>query len=180
MPKGVIDTDRRNRLVHAAAEIVAQRGVDGLTHRAVAAAAGVPLGSTTYHFRSLDDLLLAAVEQAKERWDSSVAFWERNLAAGTELARALSEFTARMTNETRPQAIVEYELYIAALRRPALRKLSLDWDETLPRAVARHTDWLTAQALSMAVDGLVVRSLVSGNPLDVTAIEPIFQRILRG
>jgi AcrR family transcriptional regulator len=45
----------------AALEVVAAKGVEGLTHGAVAAVAGIPLGSTTYHFASLDDLLAAAI-----------------------------------------------------------------------------------------------------------------------
>ncbi|KRC53075.1 MULTISPECIES: TetR/AcrR family transcriptional regulator [unclassified Nocardioides] len=180
MPKGVADPERRDRIAAAAVDIVARHGVDKLTHRAVAASAGVPLGSTTYHFSSRDDLLLAAVEHAKRRWDVSVAEWEASLAPTTDLASALGDFAVRTTGEARAQAVVEYELYIAALRRPALRQLSLMWDETLPRAVARHTDSVTAQALSMALDGLVVRSLVSGEPLTLPSVKPIFDRILRG
>jgi hypothetical protein len=52
--------ERRDAIVRAAAEIAALDGFAAVSHRAVARRAGVPLGSTTYHFGSLYDLLGAA------------------------------------------------------------------------------------------------------------------------
>ena len=49
---------RRREIVTAAAELIVEIGVDALTHRKVAARAGVPLGSTTQYFATLDDLSL--------------------------------------------------------------------------------------------------------------------------
>ncbi|MGK6353991.1 TetR family transcriptional regulator [Sphingomonas sp. DT-207] len=50
------------QIASAAAEIVAQQGVARLTHRAVAARAGVTLGVVSYNFRTSADLLNAAFE----------------------------------------------------------------------------------------------------------------------
>jgi DNA-binding transcriptional regulator YbjK len=143
----------------------------------VAAEAQVPLGSTTYHFSSRDDLLAAAIEQAQSDWDVYLGVWEARLEAKPDLAEALSELVVEITGTDRDQAVVEYELYVAALRRPALQTLSRAWDEAVPATIARHTDALTAQALAMAVDGLVVRSLVRGEPLTPEEVLPIFRRI---
>lgn len=44
------DPERRQRIIDAAITVVGERGIAALSHRAVAAAADVPLGSTTYHF----------------------------------------------------------------------------------------------------------------------------------
>jgi len=41
------DPDRRQRIIDAAIAVVGERGIAGLSHRSVAAAADVPLGSTT-------------------------------------------------------------------------------------------------------------------------------------
>src|SRR3954454_22150107 len=60
------DPHRRDRIARAAITVVAERGIAGLGHRAVAAEADVPLGSTTYHFATLDDLLVAALRQSNE------------------------------------------------------------------------------------------------------------------
>ncbi|MGL1576700.1 TetR/AcrR family transcriptional regulator, partial [Vibrio parahaemolyticus] len=45
-------------------EIIAEKGISAVTHRSVAAAAGVPHSSTTYFFASLDDMIGEAVAHA--------------------------------------------------------------------------------------------------------------------
>ena len=55
------DPGRRDRLIDVAIDVIADRGVAGATHRAVAEAADVPLGSTTYYFSTLDDLHREAI-----------------------------------------------------------------------------------------------------------------------
>lgn len=47
----------RARIVDGAVAVLAQAGVAGLTHRAVAKAAGVSLAATTYHFATKADIL---------------------------------------------------------------------------------------------------------------------------
>jgi len=49
------------RIAKAAAEVVEEKGLAGLTHRAVAARAGVTTGSVTHHFRSIEDLVAGAI-----------------------------------------------------------------------------------------------------------------------
>jgi len=49
------------RIAKAAAEVVEDKGFSGLTHRAVAARAGVTTGSVTHHFRSIEDLVAGAI-----------------------------------------------------------------------------------------------------------------------
>jgi hypothetical protein len=43
---------------------VGAKGLAGLNHRSVAAEADVPLGPTTYHLATLDELMVAALRQA--------------------------------------------------------------------------------------------------------------------
>lgn len=52
---------RRSRIIDAAQALIAEQGIAGTTHRKVAAWADVPLGSMTYHFESMDDLLKEAL-----------------------------------------------------------------------------------------------------------------------
>ena len=54
-------------IVEAAAALIEHDGYDAVTHRLVAAEAGVPLGSTTYYFASLADLRRDAVALLVER-----------------------------------------------------------------------------------------------------------------
>ena len=58
---------RREALLDAVLQVVAEEGVDAVTHRRVADVAGLPLASTTYWFESKEHLLMAALERAAER-----------------------------------------------------------------------------------------------------------------
>jgi len=75
------DPDRRARIVRATLDVVAEHGVAGTTHRRVAAAADVPLGSMTYHFDSLDALLTEAFTGLADT--VSARFADRLAAAAT-------------------------------------------------------------------------------------------------
>ena len=58
--------ERRRTIVEAAATLITEAGSEGLTHRLVAKRAGVPLGSTTQYFATLDDLREAALARLQE------------------------------------------------------------------------------------------------------------------
>jgi AcrR family transcriptional regulator len=49
------------RIAEAAAGVVETHGLGGLTHRAVAAQAGVTTGAVTHHFRGIEDLVAGAI-----------------------------------------------------------------------------------------------------------------------
>ncbi|MGH2938196.1 MAG: TetR/AcrR family transcriptional regulator [Solirubrobacterales bacterium] len=178
MPRGKNDPGRRERIARAAIEVVAEKGVAGLTHRAVATKADLPLGSTTYHFASLEDLLASGIEQAKIALDQRLSEWAEELGDEPDLPAALAALLATSSGSARERGVVEYELYLAALRRPALRQLAYEWDRALPTVLTRFTDPVTANALAMTVDGVLLQSLVRGTPVTVDEIEPMFAKIM--
>lgn len=58
--------DRRTVLADAAIGVLADAGVRGLTHRAVDAAAGLPVGTTSAYLRTRQALLTALVRRLVE------------------------------------------------------------------------------------------------------------------
>ncbi len=62
MPELIIKGETAERIAVAAADTVADMGISGLTHRAVAARAALTLGVVSYHFRSSAELVRAAFE----------------------------------------------------------------------------------------------------------------------
>jgi AcrR family transcriptional regulator len=54
---------KRERLVSAAADLVHQHGLEGLTLARVAEAADVPVGNVYYYFKTRDDLIRAVVDE---------------------------------------------------------------------------------------------------------------------
>ena len=119
MPRGTADHERPRRIALAAIEVVADRGVEGLTHRRVAAVAGIPLGSTTYHFATLDDLLAAAIAEAKkarelkesaETAKKPFSEWQKLMDEMISSAEDLSKVAAKK-GSTQTQAKDAYNTY---------------------------------------------------------------------
>jgi DNA-binding transcriptional regulator YbjK len=176
--RGPTDPARREKIASAAIAVVAERGVEGVTHRAVAAAAGVPLGSTTYHFATLDDLLAEALRTAAEHNIARMREWERDLPADADLAGALADLVIQALTEERSQTVVEYELYVAALHRSSLRRASRGWDEALVELFASRTDPVTGQLLAATFCGLVMQELLADPPPTRAKVTAIFRRAL--
>jgi DNA-binding transcriptional regulator YbjK len=180
-PRGASDPDRRERIARAAITVVGERGVEGLTHRAVAASADVPLGSTTYHFTSRDDLLEVALDTAAHDNVQRLRDWEAGLPADADLAVALTDLVMNsLSADERPQTVVEYELYVAALHRAHLRAASSAWDAALTEFFASRTDPVTGRLLAATYCGLVMQALLADPPPDRTEVEALFRRAMAG
>lgn len=169
------DPERRARIIDAAIRVAGAKGIAGLSHRSVAAEADVPLGSTTYHFASLDELLIAALRRSNEnfaglmRESRALADPAADLAA--ELARLLGEFFGG------GRAELEYELYLAALRRPALRPVAAEWTDDTAALLAARTDPATARALVALMDGICLQVLLTGGVYDEPYAREMLGRI---
>jgi DNA-binding transcriptional regulator YbjK len=176
-PRRRFDPQRPERIAEAAIAVVAERGIEGLTHRAVAAKADVPLGSTTYYFAGLDDLLVAALERAAADNISELQAWGQTVDSKAHLATAMAELIVRSLGADRARWMVGFELYVAALRRPAMRRLSIEWDAAFVEILERHVDQPTARALVAACNGLIIQTLLADPPPTVSEIEAIVRPI---
>lgn len=172
------DPTRRERIARAAITVIAERGIGKLTHRAVAAAAEVPLGSTTYHFATLDDLLADALRVAAGDDVAQLREWTHELDHPNDLAAMLSDLVLHYLGPERSRTIVEHELYIAALHRPALRHLSTEWDAALMELFTYYTDEVTGRMLAAAFCGLLLQGVVRESVPRRDEIEMIFRRAL--
>ncbi|OLT46617.1 TetR family transcriptional regulator [Saccharomonospora sp. CUA-673] len=172
------DPDRRQRIARAAIDVVSEVGVEKLTHRRVAAAAGVPLGSTTYYFSTLDDLLGSALRQAAEDDVEHLRKWAAGLDAGGDLTEGLTELVLHYLGPARAQTIVEHQLYIAALHRPALQHVSQEWDTALAELFATYTDAITGKVLSVVFCGWQLQGIVRDALPDRGEVEASFRKVL--
>ncbi|GGT42139.1 TetR/AcrR family transcriptional regulator [Streptomyces purpureus] len=107
----------------AALALLAERGMRGLTHRAVDEQAGLPQGSTSNHARTRQALLEVAVRRLAEREARVLTPQEMPVpSAGTrELADALATVLHRHLSGHRQLLVCRYELALEATRRPELR-----------------------------------------------------------
>ncbi|WP_182907440.1 TetR/AcrR family transcriptional regulator [Microbispora sp. H13382] len=175
----------RQRLLGAAAALIAEVGWGGVSTRMVAERAGVAPGVVHYHYASLTDLLIAA---------------------STGAARGmLEELTGRLTEQPGPEAGVEWllgelsrytgtdpssllivEMYLAAARLPDLRE---QLQELVTASRARVAAWLrggghagdaeaAAAVLVAAVDGLMLHRGLDP-ALDLTALAGPLRAMVR-
>ncbi|WP_052499032.1 TetR/AcrR family transcriptional regulator [Streptomyces vietnamensis] len=170
------DPDRRERIVDAALTVVGRAGIAGLSHRTVAAEADVPLGSTTYHFASLDELLVAALHRVNGTFGARLR--QGPEIAAPDLAAGLAALMGEWLSTERTGVELEYELYLAALRRPALRPVAAEWVDEVVSVLAPRTGPVTARALVALMDGISLQVLLTGAPYDEGYAREMLARIL--
>lgn len=177
--------DGRDALLAAVVQVVADKGLRGLTYRAVAERAGVNNTLISHHFGSRDALLIAAME-----WASARSIRLSDLSATEEIdadfAAALVDFVqsepelqlfqyemileSRRRPELRPAAVTLYTAYIASME-DALRRHGYADTGPLARAVFAALDGLVLQLLTVAGADAVrdamarVGALLAGQPL---------------
>ncbi|MFF5571718.1 TetR/AcrR family transcriptional regulator [Streptomyces luteogriseus] len=135
---------RSDLVADTALALLAERGMRGLTHRAVDEAAALPQGSTSNLARTRQALLELAVRRLADREARVLALHEMpDPAAGTgSLADALALAAHRALTNNRALTLARYELALEATRRPELRAF---FDAT----GARFRDQLTALVTGM-------------------------------
>ncbi|WP_454051788.1 TetR/AcrR family transcriptional regulator [Cellulomonas sp. Marseille-Q8402] len=173
------DRGRRDRIIDACVDVIAQDGVDGTSHRRVAAAAGVPLGSMTYYFSGRDELLREALgrfaDTVADRFAARLAQVEPGDREGG--ARAVVELVRRDVFPTQRELVLTHELYTLAARDPAYRGLTNAWMARSRAALERCFDPATARVLDALVEGLTIHRALDDRPADDADVELAVRRI---
>ncbi|MFJ9898394.1 TetR/AcrR family transcriptional regulator [Streptomyces sp. NPDC091280] len=87
------EKDRQERILDAVLDLLAQRGISGVSMRAVAREAGVALGLVNYYFDDKTKLICAALRRIEEQDVALVAF-DPDLSAEPQLRAALRRIVA--------------------------------------------------------------------------------------
>jgi DNA-binding transcriptional regulator YbjK len=173
------DPERRDRIINVTLDVVAELGVAGTTHRAIARAADVPLGSMTYHFASMDDLLALAFTRLADRTADT---FERRLAHASTADEARDEVVQLIMvdlAQSPGDIVLTYELYTLAARRPALRSVTQAWMARSRTALQRHFDENTARYLDALIEGVSVHRALDPEPMDIAHVREAVDRIIR-
>jgi DNA-binding transcriptional regulator YbjK len=155
------DPDRKARIVDAAVEVIAEYGVAGTTHRRIAAAADVPLGSLTYHFAGLDDLLAQAFRRHAERMSRAYEMHFEGVRTREQFVAAVTDLIHGLADDDPRDWAVAYELYLAALRDPALRSVTEAWMRSSRAVLERFVDSATARGVDALIEGIVMHKTLS-------------------
>lgn len=166
--------ERKRRLIDAALRVLERDGLSGLTHRAVAAEAGVALASATYHFEGIDDLAVSAMVEATEQFMQAVH--DRPDGA------SVHGYAAALTDEVshhRGRVVAGYELYLLAARRPALREAAQAWLRAGAEPLLEGVESLRQRAFLAVVSSVCLEALLADPPPDAGAVEELLQHALR-
>ena len=191
--RAIQNDERRRSLVLAAYQLIAERGLEHLRTRDIAARAGVNIATLHYHFASKEDLIDSVVDYVLQvfntpppsipelasatPWDHIQSMFlsiEERLRATPELFIVLSEFGLRSTH--------------SSFIQPALKKLDEGWSSYVRQVV---TDGIKqgqfradldpesmAKALIIVLKGAIFHQITSGEALDFAHLLKEVERLL--
>jgi TetR/AcrR family transcriptional regulator, regulator of biofilm formation and stress response len=164
------DPGRRDRIINACLDVIAQNGVAGTSHRKVAEVADVPLGSMTYHFTGMHDLLHEAFSRFAQT--ASQQFEERIAAAhdADTAKQAIAEAITHIVLGNQRDLVLTHELYTLAAREPAYRDITHAWMARSRRTLEQYFDPTTARILDALVEGLSIHRALDNEPHDQAVV----------
>ena len=168
---------RRRAILNAAIDVIVEKGTAALTHRAVAARAGVSLGSTTKYFSSIEDLRENAMDALVREMDAGVDAFESELEACDDVESYCIGLAYEYLRDVR-QVGADVALLNAGAQDDGLREIALRNPDRLIAALAPHFGAERAMALELCLEGAVVHSALRSTPIDKEVIERIFRAII--
>jgi DNA-binding transcriptional regulator YbjK len=158
----------RDAIVSATVRIVAREGVAAVTHRRVAAEAGVSLSSTTWHYATKADILEAALVWTAEHEVASIAAIAERLEtfAVPAWSDALADWLLDQLGAQRERTVALYRLQAELLGGERALAVHREWgrglralgDRVLGEAAA-----VDVRLVIAALDGLRISALASGD-----------------
>jgi TetR/AcrR family transcriptional regulator, regulator of biofilm formation and stress response len=163
------------RILDATMGIVGKRGLEAVTHRSVAKAAGVSLGAISHHFRSRQALLEATLTLAAarevERLDRLALELQSSLFAVDDWIAAMSSALASDLERDPIPRLAQYELLLASARYPKVRELARAWREAHLRVASVGMRGAGSsrpeehgRLLVVAITGLLLKQLADPEP----------------
>lgn len=191
MPRSRKGVKRKSEIVDAALRIIGRDGIQGVSMRAVAAEASVPLGTASYYFGDKDELIEAAFLRHTQRETARVVSAIASLGrdpTSTEVAGRLADFVIQGLTDYREQLVTEYQFLSESARRENLRRASAAWLQSLTAhleatvtALSSSSPKTDARLILAVLAGLEVDNLgARPGPADRRAIRAMLERLLQG
>lgn len=171
--------DRRDELADVVLDLTAERGLDAVSVREVATAAGVSIGTVQHHFGTKDALLLAAFERVVRATRDRVAAVSTAGTKAARIARVLGQLLPLDDHRTR-EARVYLAFAARAAATPALAavqsELLTELRSELAAVLGGRAAVERATLLLGVVDGLALQQVSSTDRLDPTTLRRVLAR----
>ncbi|HWU30779.1 MAG TPA: TetR family transcriptional regulator [Microbacterium sp.] len=168
---------RRREIVAAAAELIVEVGVGALTHRMIAARAGVPLGATTQYFATLDELRSEALRHLVSDVDARMEGIRSVFAERGATPAVIAELIVQGLADARAME-ADRAVVTAAVNDPQLRELARRWSAQMAEFLTGDYGPERATAAAIFIDGVLWHSRINDEPLSGTFIESALATIL--
>lgn len=188
----VRNEQRRKRILEATVRIIGREGPGAVTHRAVAAEAGVPLAATTYYFDSKEALFNEALTMSVWSDFAELEALARSMAqspASVEtFAQFIAGFLAAQLRRRRTTIVAQYELVLEAARHSSMRAAARTSTDTYVRLCEVMLEKIgstdpvgDAHLLVALMDGLLLDQLsASRAQFNVDALAQQLRRFIAG
>jgi DNA-binding transcriptional regulator YbjK len=178
---------RRLLLLQTTLRLIADEGIDAVTHRSVAEAAGVSLGSTTYWFASRQDMLRQALEyfarlEIEGLHERLAPIRGRDLS-DRRLVDEFAELLLPQLDRERWRTVAQYAFMQEAARRPELEAVCREWSQAwedelaeLFEALGTPSPRLEATMFLAMLDGLLLGQLAApDDDVERTLLRPALE-----
>lgn len=155
MRKGAAnDPQRKDKIAHAALDLLAEGGTRAVTHRTIAARAGVPLGSVTYYYATLDHVFVAAFELMQQEID---ARFDLPVAPTQAVARAqIVDSICGSSRASQREVLLYRELYAYGSRSERVAELVRGFEQRWIESLMTHFSEPAARALDALMEGWTI------------------------
>jgi DNA-binding transcriptional regulator YbjK len=165
----------RAAILEGASQVIRADGIGALTHRAVAAATGVPPARVSYHFPTVDDLLVAAAEHFLVLFDERLAqLASSSLVGERSVVDACTDFLVHLLADGREDFVAAVQVRFALHRRG----LATDDRRVLGIIQAFGATEARAEAIFAAMFGFATLAATSAATIDRRRVHDYVQLVL--
>lgn len=180
--------EARDDILRAVLDLIAEEGIECVTHRSVAARTGVSPGTVTYHFSTRDSLIDAALTQYVSEYQGGLAeaVAKQPITGREALVRFLVGTTA-LTPDTLKLSIIEAEMALLAQRTGRLMGVLQAWQRSMEPilsevlesiGVARPVE--AARMLGAVCRGTEFEVMARGAAIDPETLKTRLETVLSG
>lgn len=182
MPPSERGITRKTEILDAALRIIGRDGLGGLSMRALAAEAQMPLGAMGYYFKGKQELIAEAFQRHTQRETERVIKTISDLREGLpyqNLADRLADFVIEGLGEARHQLLAEYAFLVESSRRPELARTSTAWQHSLQTRL--HGVLASLGSQSPKTDARLILAVLAGLEIDnlATPLQPAQVRVVK-
>ncbi|HFM1538318.1 TPA: TetR/AcrR family transcriptional regulator [Escherichia coli] len=152
-------------------------GIHAVTHRKIATLAGVPLGSMTYYFSGIDELLLEAFSSFTEIMSRQYQAFFSDVSDATGACQAITDMIYSSQVATPDNMELMYQLYALASRKPLLKTVMQNWMQRSQQTLEQWFEPGTARALDAFIEGMTLHFVTDRKPLSREEILRMVERV---